>query len=268
MHAFANTQKTDEKRAGALMIEARTMQALAYVPLMEIYASWLDGRDFDVDKTAQSLQKTKTDLVRLSALTLNRPAQGVTERMVRSRLAGEFLCSMLGQIDTPWRYMMLPASLRQANHVLPEKRADFLAISVPASSDQEQLAGGPLPKRRFSKSLVSVSLGKQKVPDAKTSGVVSFYAQDDFRMGNGTKINDTLKAIFDWQNGNAEPDKVATLEVLGRVMTGRLSDACRRDDPFVDFSIPGAGHNIDPQTALLPDATVAQQLLAQSPTNP
>jgi hypothetical protein len=202
--------QTSEGRALEVRdIEVRLAQSLAYLPLMDVVASWMSRSSLNKRKTETRLQEVRSSALDLGALTLGLPENTVQERCSKSGLMSEMAFALVSQVDGLQGYLTLPASFRQENNRFSAMRADFVAITARPSHQ---------------KTLVQVKSGSRPPGVVDPLDMIYFYAKDDLTIEGGRRAQDTVNAFIQWEAGLAADDTASSLRGLGRVMTRRLDD--------------------------------------------
>jgi len=187
-------------------MSSQTMHKLAYIPMMKVAASLYANCPMPLAKMAAMQQKTTAKLLQVAEDTLNMSEQKVTSRADRTGLLGELACGMIGMVDDPAKYILLPSSLRQDHDIRPMYRADFISIAT---------------RWPFLKAPVQVtSFDANHKTLEKTR--VTFHKGRDLALQPGLSVQDTVEGFIDMTDGRATSETTDRFAVLGRVMTQRL----------------------------------------------
>lgn len=205
--AWRQEQPTLETASQARMIEVRLAQALAYVPLMGVAASWLAGEPLGKRLTQKIQQNTRQRSIDVGVMVCHLQESDFIENG-KAEMAGEILCGLACQTAQLQKYTTIPTPPRSGRY--GRSMSDFFI------HDKEP------PYRR--KPIRSTPGCRDAMVDMPRS-TATVSAVDDFNLRSKIAIYEALHNFNRLQNNTLDPLGQARLEDMGRRMAtclGRL----------------------------------------------
>jgi len=207
---YTRMQKDDERKYDLVQMQFQTMHRLAYLPMTRTAAA-LDARyPLLPSESAENQRQTVSKLGHIAEAILlmhgRRPLLRVHER---AGIMSEIACGMVGMVDDPAKYIILPSSFRQDNHRLEEWRADLTAIGTEESA---------WPRYRTAIQVKSRGVGDQVLERKR----VLVDASLDLVLRPGERPAQTVSSFLEMTQGHATEEVELRFAALGRVMTQRL----------------------------------------------
>ncbi len=214
--AWKSSQPSKERRLDVRNIDLRRKQALAYLPMMGIAASFGAREPFSPGQVAWHRDKTWRQSVQCGRVVLSLPGKDDLSRGSKAGMIAETLCGLTGQRDERQHHLVLPASLRQDHNPRARFRADFMALST----------AYPHPKTPvFVNSTERAVEARNRSPSRH--GVL-FVAGRDFSLGPDEPPHRTLEALTQLEKGApVAAETLAKLDAMAVTMTDRI-DAFRQ----------------------------------------
>jgi len=205
--ALIQSRPLIEDRKELAFMRVQTMHRLAYLPMMESVASLYSYCSLSPQEMADREYQTRHNLVGLAKTVMSMPREKGRVARYRAGLLGEIACGMVGMMDNPAKYILLPSSIRNDHDCIKRQRADLIAITT---------------EPPYNKSLIQVGSNKgSEVIDRKR---VFFDPAVDLVLSPGKYVASTVGVFSDITQEIIQPDceDYGRLAVLGRVMTMRI----------------------------------------------
>lgn len=198
-------------------MEVQALHTVAYMPLAEIAASWQARHKLDSDSIDALHNKTRTALAHLGEFVLGINSGDAIRSGVRTGLMSELACGMVGQVDEPSHYLLLPGSLRQDHNRRHGLRADLIAMSAQTPHRKTLLQV----KHALKRSRPSLASDTAQ-PKAQTCVI---EAQRDLVLHPDWNVERTIESFIKTVEGTADSEITQRFAVVGRVMTGIIDNS-------------------------------------------
>jgi len=201
------SQSTIQRQLRFFGLEMRLMEAMAYMPNMEIDAALLGRGPLSDDERQLKLGETKQRTSHLARYVMGMSNVGHIGQ-IRAGLISEMACGAVGQSIDDGRYIFIPSTFRQDHHLVRNMRADYVAMSG---------------KEPYPKTLVQV----KKVDEVKYNTLPNFcnvLATRDLILHPGRPVTETLGAFADIVEGQGKLEDEDRMTRLAGALALRLDD--------------------------------------------
>lgn len=200
MPALRSTITGSDLRASLYGIELRLLEALSYVPKMEVGASVLARADMGNAERQARYELTRQRTARLARFVLDLPPESNAMHAVKVGSVSEVACGAVGQSYDQGQLTIVPSSFRQDHHAKRYLRSDYIAISH---------------EYPFKKSLVQVTTSQEHGGWA-IRRYCKVVANRDLLLGPDRTVADTLVAFEKSVVGGANPKDQRRLRAIAR----------------------------------------------------
>jgi len=204
--SYIESQGDDQLKYDLMFMQIQTTYKLAYIPMMKAAASLYARRPMPAGRVADVRRKTARRVLAAAKDTLRATSQGEFPEQRRRGLLGELACGIVGMVDVPAKYLLMPSSFRQDHDPAQCRRADLIGIAV---------------EQPLNKALVQVVSGRNMLKSMKGQRVF-FNTRRDLSPYLDEQPEQTVQGFIAIHEGRGNPEIESRLAVLGRVMTQRL----------------------------------------------